>query len=84
MNDVEKAALSSFKEVSTKFLGNTKDVNYINIMKKKLHFLDSHIHKLTENNGDFSEEQGERYHQDLKEFERRFQGRWGINMLAEY
>lgn len=98
MDDVEKAAWSSFKEVSTKFLGNTKDVNYINIVKKmirnfeklgclmnlKLHFLDSHVDQFPENNGDFSEEQGERFHQDLKEFERRFQGRWGIIMLTDY
>lgn len=98
MKDDEKAAWSSFKDVSTKFLGNTKDVNYKTIVKKmvrnfeklgclmnlKLHFLDSHIDQFPENNGDFSEEQGERFHQDLKEFERRFQGRWGINMLADY
>ena len=55
MHDVEEAAWSSFKEVSTKFLGKTKDVNYINIVKRmvrnfeklgslmnlKHHFLDS-------------------------------------------
>ena len=34
INGVEKAAWLSFKEVSTKFLGNTKDVNYINIVKR--------------------------------------------------
>ena len=98
MNDVEKAVWSSFKEVSTKFLSNTKDVNYINIVKRmvrnfeklgclmnlKLHFLDSHVDQFPENNGDFSEQQGERFHQNLREFERRFQGRWGINMLADY
>ncbi|KYQ46751.1 hypothetical protein ALC60_14272, partial [Trachymyrmex zeteki] len=34
--------------------------------------------------GDFSEEQGERFHQDIKEMERRYQGRWDINMMAEF
>ena len=34
MNDVEKSAWSSFKEVSTKFLSNTNDVNYINVVKR--------------------------------------------------
>lgn len=98
MNDVEKAAWSSFKEVSDKFLGNTKGADYINIarrmvrnfkelgcsMNSNLHFLDSHVDQLPEINGDFSEGQGERFHQDLKEFKRRFQERWGIDMLADY
>lgn len=98
MNDQEKTSWLSFKEVCTKFLGNTKDADYKNIvanmiknfqlsgclMNLKMHFLDSHLDQFPENNGDFSEEQGERFHQDLKEFERRFQGQWGINMFADY
>lgn len=36
------------------------------------------------NLGDFSEEQGERFHQDLKEMERRYQGYWNAHMLADY
>jgi len=98
MTDLEKASWVSFKDVCTKFLGNTKDPNYKSIvasmiqnyqnlgclMNLKLHFLDSHLDQFPENNGDFSEEQGERFHQDLKEFERRFQGQWGVNMFADY
>lgn len=98
MDDQEKASWLSFKEVCTKFLGNTRDADYKNIvanmitnfqrsgclMNLKLHFLDSHLDQFPENNGDFSEEQGERFHQDLKEFERRFQGQWGVNMFADY
>jgi len=75
----------SFKDVATKFLGNNKDGNYKSIvenmvgnfknlgclMNLKLHFLDSHIDEFPQNLGDFSEEQGERFHQDMKEFERR-------------
>ena len=36
------------------------------------------------NLGDVSEEQGERFHQGMKEMERRYQGRWGKAMLADY
>jgi hypothetical protein len=31
-----------------------------------------------------SEEQEERFHKDVKEIDRRHQGRWNINMLADY
>ncbi|GBL84400.1 hypothetical protein AVEN_117167-1 [Araneus ventricosus] len=31
-----------------------------------------------------SEEQGERFHQDVRDIERRYQGRWDVNMLADY
>ena len=34
-------------------------------MNLKLHFLDSHLDEFRQNLGDFSEEQGERFHQDL-------------------
>jgi len=44
------------------------------LMNLQLHFLDSHLDFFPENLGAFSEEQGERMHQDLSEFEKRFQG----------
>lgn len=53
-------------------------------MSLKLHFLYSHLDYFPENLGDVSEEQGERFHQDLKEMERRYQGRWTKTMLADY
>jgi hypothetical protein len=37
-----------------------------------------------ENLGAVSEEQGERFHQDIKEIERRFQGRWNVNLKVYY
>jgi hypothetical protein len=36
-----------------------------------------------ENLGAVSEEQGERFHQDIKEIERRYQGRWNVNMMDD-
>ncbi|KYN17580.1 hypothetical protein ALC57_10132 [Trachymyrmex cornetzi] len=97
MDDLEKAAWLSFRDVAQNFLGNQKSDDYVAIvanmisnfrrlgclMNLKLHFLDSHISYFPENLGDYSEEQGERFHQDLKEIERRWQGKWDVNMMAE-
>ena len=44
-------------------------------MSIKVHFLDNHLERFPENLGDFSEEQGERFHQDIKVMEERYQGR---------
>ncbi|CAH1099891.1 unnamed protein product [Psylliodes chrysocephalus] len=54
------------------------------LMSLKVHFLESNLGNFPENVGHFSEEQGERLHQDIKEMERRYQGFWDINMLADY
>ena len=85
METNEKAAWTSFKLVVTGFLGNKKDPNYKTIvadmldnfkklgcnMSIKVHFLHSHLDYFPANLGDVSEEQGERFHQDIKEMERR-------------
>ena len=31
-----------------------------------------------------NDEQGDRFHQDIKEMETRYQGRWDIVMIADY
>jgi hypothetical protein len=36
-----------------------------------------------ENLGAVSEEQGERFNLDIKEMERRYQGRWNVNMTGD-
>lgn len=54
------------------------------LMNLKIHFLDSHLDWYPKNLGDYSEEQGERFHQDIKKMERRYQGRWNENMMADY
>ena len=53
-------------------------------MSVKLHFLHFHLEYFPDNLGYYSEEQGERFHQDLKVMERRYQGVWGVNMMADY
>lgn len=98
MNSDEEKAWKSFVEVCTKFLGNVKDPNYKNIVKKmicdfrdigclmnvKLHYLDSHLDRFPDNVGDYSEEQGERFHQDIKLLEKGHQGFWDVRFLSDY
>ena len=98
MTEVEKAAWTSFVDICTKFLGNYKSPNYNSIvvdlltnyqrlgcnMSIKMHFLHSHLDAFPTNLGDVSDEQGERFHQDLKEMEERYQGRWDAHMMADY
>ena len=98
MNDLEKAAWLSFRDVCQNFLGNNKSDDYKTIvanmirnykclgclMSHKVHFMDAHLSYFPDNLGDYSEEQGERFHQDLKEAETRWQGKWDVNMLADY
>lgn len=54
------------------------------LIKLKVHFLHVHLDKFPENLEDFSEEQDERFYQDLKEIEKRYQGYWDAHMLADY
>ena len=44
----------------------------------------SHLDRFPESLGDVSEEQGERFHQDIKKMETRYQGRWNDVMMADY
>jgi len=67
------------KEIVTTMMDNFQKLGCN--MNLKLHFLDSHIDYFPVNVGAFSEEQGERFHQDIKEMERRYQRRWDINMI---
>ena len=53
-------------------------------MSIKVHFLFSHTDKFPDNLGDVSDEQGERYHEDIKIQEERYQGRWSLTMMADY
>ncbi|GBM61960.1 hypothetical protein AVEN_60816-1 [Araneus ventricosus] len=98
METNERKAWESFKLFITSFLGNKKDPNYKSIVEEmiqnfkilgcsislKVHFLDSHLVYFSENLGAVSEEQGERFHQDIKEMERRYQGKWNVSMIADY
>ena len=98
MNTTEAAAWTSFVSLTQKFLGNIRDDNYKDIVKNclnsfrllgcnmsiKVHYLFSHLKNFPDNLGDVSDEQGERFHQDIKIMEDRYKGRWGRTMLADY
>ncbi|RUS71032.1 hypothetical protein EGW08_021203 [Elysia chlorotica] len=98
IKSAEKNAWESFVSVVREFLGNRRSENYKelvqNMLEKycalgcnmsiKVHFLHSHLDRFPENLGDVSDEQGERFHQDLKVMEDRYQGRWDIHMMADY
>ena len=50
----------------------------------KLHNLFCHLDHFPENLGDMSEEQGERFHQDIKVMEEKYQGRWNTHKMEDY
>lgn len=98
MNGIESNAWCSFVKVVKNFLGNHKSQNYVELVEEmltnfnklgcnmsiKIHYLHSHLDRFPENLGDLSEEQGERFHQDIRTMEERYQGRWDTHMMADY
>ncbi|XP_061417815.1 relaxin-3-like isoform X1 [Lethenteron reissneri] len=53
-------------------------------MSLKVHMLDAHFDKFKKNMGAYSEEQGERFHQHILDFERRYQGQYNENTMGDY
>ena len=98
MTEVESSAWSSFVLVVKNFLGNHRAENYVELVNRmlesfkqlganmsiKVHFLFSHLGRFPQNLGSVSDEQGERFHQDMRDMEERYQGYWDINMMADY
>jgi len=80
------------------FFGNEKSENYRDIVGNliksyqalecnkslKIHFLHSHLNFFPDNLGDVSDEQGERFHQQISTMEKRYQGKLTTVMLADY
>ena len=98
MNVVEARAWKAFSTVVHNFLGNKKADNYKEMVEElllslqelgcrmniKVHYLHSHLSEFPANLGNVSEKQEERFHQDVKVMEERYQGRWNCNMMAYY
>lgn len=98
LRSVELDAWKSFKSVVEGFLGNYKSNNYKKLiddllknyeklgcrMSLKIHFLHSHLNFFPENLGAVSDEQGERFHQEISIMEQRYQGRWDPAMMGDY
>ena len=98
LSAVERRPWKSFASVVEGFLGNHKADNFKNIVEElvdayekmgcrmslKLHVLHSHIDEFMDNMGDYSEEQGERFRQDVKSFEERYKGQYNESMIRDY
>lgn len=94
----EKTAWNDFRLLANNFLGNKRDENYVTLvenmlssyqalgcnMSLKIHFLHSHLDYFPYNCGAVSDEHGERFHQDIANMEKRYQGKWNVSMLADY
>ena len=53
-------------------------------MNIKFHFLHSHLDRFPDSLGDYSEEQGEQFQQDIMITEKRYRGQWDSHMMADY
>ena len=98
LNPIEPAAWNALKSVVANFLGNHRHEQYAdmvdNMLKAyeqlgarislKMHFLHSHLDFFPPNLGEVSDEQGERFHQDISVIEGRYQGRFDANMMGDF
>lgn len=94
----ERDAWLSIEEVIKNFLGNYRAPNYEELISKmlgelknigvnmslKIHFLANHLDFFPESLGAFSDEHGERFHQDIATIEKRYKGKDYSRMLGEY
>lgn len=53
------------------------------LMSLRDQILDAPLDKFKENIGAYSEEQGERFHQNMVDFERSYQGQHNMNMMGD-
>ena len=53
-------------------------------MSLNVHFLHSHVNYFPEDLVAYSEEQGEKFYQDIMTMKRRYQGRMDVNIMAVY
>lgn len=91
-------ALKAMEKVITGFLGNYRDPNYkeniramidsfqrINAnMSLKLHFLRDHVDEFVDNLGAYSDQHGERFHQEIQTMEKRYGSGNIQSMLADH
>ena len=97
MNDLELSAWTSFVDMG-KILRQSLAINYKEFVEKllrnlqvicanmsiKVHFLHNHQDKFPDNCGDVSDEQGERFHMDIKTIEEHYHGSWDKWMMTDY
>ena len=81
------------------FLVNKKEANHKQLLQNllqtyqilgcrmslKIHILHSHFGFFSpENLSSFSDEQGERFYQDILRMEQRYKGKWDVSMMSDY
>lgn len=95
---IEKRAFNGIVATIKNFLGNKRAENYKEIiaemmsafrdmkvdMSLEIHFLHDHLEFFPENLGAYSDEHGERFHQDIALIEKRYKGKDYCKMLGEY
>ncbi|ESO10333.1 hypothetical protein HELRODRAFT_183749 [Helobdella robusta] len=98
LEPVELLAWEAFVALVQNFLGNHRSEDYVNLvenfimayqnmgcrMSLKIHFLHSHLSFFPANLGAVSDEQGERFHQEISVMEHRYQGRFDSNMMGDF
>jgi hypothetical protein len=98
IKEIVSCGWPSFVLVVKNLHGNKKADNYTQLVDDmlfhlnrlgynksvKIHYVHSHLDRFPEYLGDLSEEQGERFHQDIKTMEARYQGRGDAHMMADY
>ena len=96
--EIEWRAWLYFKSAVINFLGKHQSPEYESVVKElfsayqaigarmsiKMDFLNLHLDYFPANCGDYSEEQDERFHQDIRIMEERYQGGWDITMFSDY
>lgn len=94
----QKNALDSLYGVVYNFLGNNRPLNFRQIVRKfftdfkkinarmsiKMHFLHAHLDNFVLNCGAYSEQHGERFHQDILNMEKRYAGKNHVSMLSDH
>ena len=83
LKQVEYNAWSSFVLVVENFLGENNSCNYVELvnstlnayMSIKVYLIFSQLEKFPENIVSVNDEQGERFHQDMRDMEKKYQGR---------
>lgn len=53
-------------------------------MSLKMHFLQNHLNEFAINLGDYSNQHGERFHQDIMAMEKRYKGKDYEHMLGDH
>ena len=93
MSAKEKRTWTAVRIVISNFLGKHRSPNYKKQVKELLESFQffgarmsvkMHLDYFLGNCEDYSEEQGERLHQDLRQMEERYQGYRDVNMFAYY